>query len=282
MGLVIYRRVTNVLEVPADVLVNFLGRGLKVKRNRHTFADERDLMAQRLGLKEEEAKDIDPALMIEADLDEGLGFTEEGGITLDLGKGLTFDKTGSAAVRLEKNKGLKFGDHNAIGVNLGNGLAFGHDGTIVIDLGDGISFANGKLRVDLGSMLHFDEEGNITVKIGEGLKATEDGTMVVDPDWVKATVGYDTVPSIEHSQTVKLLIDSKLALDGNSLSLTKTYQTYAIMRNVQGLILDIVFEDITTEKDEVSIGSGYGYGYGMQPMNMTRSGSKDAPNFYSL
>lgn len=280
MGLVIYRRITNVLEVPADVLVNFLGRGLKVRRKNFSFLSERDLMVHRLN--HEEGEEIDPALMIEADLDEGLEFTEEGGITLDLGRGLNFDKTGSVVVKLEKNKGLEFGERNALGINLGEGLKFGPDGSVVIDLGDGISFADGKLRVDLGSMLHFDEEGNITVKIGEGLKANEDGTMSVDPEFVLNTVNYDTVPSLEQSKQVKLLVDSKLALEGNLLSLTKTYQAYAIIRNAQGLILDVVLENTTTEKDEVTIASGYGYGYGATPMTMTRSGSKDAPNFYSL
>jgi hypothetical protein len=217
MGVVIYRRITNILEVPSDVLVRFAGKGLfpRIRENLFQEGEERvNALA--------EGEPLSPLV---------------------------------------------------VDVGLGDGLVFNDDGTITLDLGDGISLTeDGRLRIDLGDALQFDENGHVTLKLGAGLEIDENNAVAV--------TDCDKTPDPSQTKTIKVQTDSKLHLEGNKLMLDKTYQTYSILRNAAGALLDVVLGEVVTEKDEVMLGVCYGYGYGQKTLSHTRRSTPDTPNFY--
>lgn len=73
MGVVIYRRVTNVYDIPLDILVETLGRGLTLNREGQVP-------------------------LLEPSIGTGLKFNEEGQVVVNTGNGLTVDELGKISV----------------------------------------------------------------------------------------------------------------------------------------------------------------------------------------
>lgn len=121
MGVVIYRRVTNVLEVPPDVLVNFIGRGLIVNRHEFGEAFERDRNDKNKDDDRFTALGIgDPpaAIHIEVDCGAGLGFGHRG----DYGE-----------LEVRTGDGIRIDDHNRIAVDVGVGLVIDEENKLSVE-----------------------------------------------------------------------------------------------------------------------------------------------------
>jgi hypothetical protein len=140
MGVVIYRRVSNIYEIPNDILVNCIGRGLVV--NRELFVPDNpdnpeafspNIEAQQHDDPEGVQEHNDPEgvqkrklrgggrrlppgvpCMLEVSASRGLDFDEGDKLIVSAGDGLGFDEEDNLKVKLSENSGLRFQEDGSL------------------------------------------------------------------------------------------------------------------------------------------------------------------------
>jgi hypothetical protein len=276
MGSVMRKAITNIYDIPEDIIVDAIRRGLSIVRGG------------------------DPPCYLEVDVGEGLYLNDRTGgkVTVNAGDGLGFNGN---ELEVLIGKGLTFQneqqevqilkhghshDHNndheghndheqrkEIQIGLGKGLIFDDNNDIAVNPVGGLCCCDaGTLNVKTGIGLSIGEDKSVNVNVGPGLLANSENKIIVDvsEDPTKAT----------NFTSVK---NTTLSMNGSKLVLTKIITTYSVKRNASGIVLDIVTIDEHAEQDEImlidSTYGGYG-GYGHGLITSERKGSQDLPNFY--
>lgn len=105
--------------------------------------------------------------------------------------------------------------------------------------------------------------------IGKGLRFDGDGKIEIDP-------------TVDHYQSTEYIVqvDSKLSLDAQKLTLTKTYQKHNVLRNAAGVTVSVSPGDTFEETEDVILAVPYGYGYSSADAKSLRASTSTAPNFY--
>jgi hypothetical protein len=103
MGVVIYKRVVNVYDIPNDIMVQCIGQGLRVNRD-------------------------GPFPMLEVWPGRGLRFDPEGKLNVHVGEGLCHDCDDLPAVKT--GRGIGLGKDREVEVRPGFGLGFDADGNL--------------------------------------------------------------------------------------------------------------------------------------------------------
>ncbi len=253
MGVVIYRRVTNIFDIPRDILVKCIGRGLIVDSECDQHGGE-------------------GPCCLEVDAGQGLGFDQGGALIVDAGAGLGFDPSG--ALTVVPGGGLKTDSQGNLAVNVGAGLEIAQDGSLaalvspIPHSGLSVDLATDELNVNVGSGLFVDTDNAIKVNI-----APQDGGLFFDD---QGRLGVDYACYAGTQMTITLVTDVSLSINGHKLMLQKTYTDFLVKRNCAGLLLDIEEGESRTEEDDVIL-TDYGYsGSGMS----ARQSTPTAPNFY--
>ena len=122
MGVMIYRRVVNVYDIPLDILVETLGRGLTINRDAADFP------------------------LLEPSIGEGLGFNRSGAIAVQTGLGLHID--GSNRVACDLGSGLFHCEDGKVSIKMGGGLKFDEENNLAVDVGPGVTLVDNKVSVD--------------------------------------------------------------------------------------------------------------------------------------
>lgn len=209
-----------------------------------------------------------------------------------LGKGLTLDADNKAVPNL--GDGLTINSDNQIQVDAGSTLKF-VDNKLQIRTksiaGEGLDADEGKLNVKLGSGLELDDhnrinvyghddlageglkvddvDGKIDVKLGCGLHFNGDNEISVDPD-----------AHFEMTLSFTVQTDTNLIVDGNILTLKKSYTRYDLQRNEGGIVVGIADHAKFERFESVTLPFG-GYGYGCNALSISsRESSVEKPNFY--
>ncbi len=116
MGNVIYRRITNVYDIPSDILVECIGKGLVVHRR------EDSEISQEIGAV---------PCSLEVHTGKGLNFDHQGRLAVETGQGICFDCDEKFAVNI--GQGIQIDDCGKVSIKLGDGFVFDCDGKINID-----------------------------------------------------------------------------------------------------------------------------------------------------
>lgn len=157
MGVVIYRRVVNVYEIPRDILVECIGRGLQINR-----------------------EDPDFPCLLEVSVGDGISYKEEKGVIgVNAGDGLSIDE--NSRLNVEMGDGLKLID-NKITVDLevvsDENVDPTKTKTLTVQVDSHITFEAGKLMLTKNyqqfNLLKNCYGQMLDIEAGEALVATEE------------------------------------------------------------------------------------------------------------
>lgn len=119
------------------------------------------------------------------------------------------------------------------------------------------------LEVDVGNGLHIDCDNHLAVNIGNGLEFNCDGQIEIDTEPVT-------------TQIMTNVTDISLSIDGQKLTLSKTFTDYIVHKTAAGLVVDIEVSDSRIVTEDVLM-VDYGYcGSGTS----ARMSTPNLPNFY--
>lgn len=216
----------------------------------------------------------------------GNGLTLDAGnrVIPNLGKGLHVKND---KISVKHDKTLKF-EEGALAVNsegiAGEGLGASEDGTLHVKLGAGLELDGDKIAVyghsDLaGDGLKVDDvDGKLDVKLGPGLTINADNEIVVSEQ-----------ADFEKMLSFMTQTDTELFVNGNVLTMKKTFTRYDLLRNSGGMVVGIgsnykksIFQDVTLPTTIYDGYGCYGYGSGLSALSVDqRESTPETPNFYS-
>lgn len=226
MGSVIYRKVNNVFEIPPDILVECIGKGLIVARKCDSERDENPK---------------DAPCSLEVNTGDGIGFDDQGRITIKDGDGVYFNNDGKLCVHIAKHgDGLKLNEDNALVVNVDENSAL-----VIVD--GQLSIDESKLHINIPQCPEVAVEDNGGLKLDNGKLSID--TQVVDP-----------VRVITNLTDISL----NFCAFSNKLTLTKKFTDYNVKKNNVGVVVDIQVGEIHECQEEITLScsEGYGGGYG--------------------
>lgn len=289
MGVVIYRRVINVYDIPLDILVQCIGRGLDVDRTGdypklevalgaglHYDNEAFVTVGTGLGLK------IDDNNCVACDLGSGLFHSNDGKVNVRTGSGLKMDDIGCLSIQTGSTTHID--PTTGLEAKVGMGLTVDPQAGIAVNVGEGLSVApaaqatgtSGSINVNVGVGLSINPTTNaVDFNVGKGLAVATDNS-----------VGVDSTPDPTQETVQTVLVDSKLSINAQQLLLTKTYADYKIERNTAGLVVSVTKADEYTQQDDVILAVPYGYGYGGYGYGYAgvgtpfRASTFEFPNFY--
>lgn len=143
MGSVMRKAITNIYDIPEDLIVDAIRRGFSIVRGG------------------------DPPCYLEVDVGEGLYLNDRTGgkVTVDNGAGLGFNEN---KLEVKVGKGLAIDEENKVGVNPVDGLCCCDAGTLNVKTGIGLSIGDDKaVNVNVGPGLFVNPSNQVDFDLVE-------------------------------------------------------------------------------------------------------------------